>query len=204
MYFPEKPLTRSSPASSIAAVGPRPQQEATLSLPPSRKMSFTQDAYTYAGKPSREQGGYLPHKRYPVPGAQLTNGAAGISTGRVTELSLHTRKRTDWTQKDGRLFRELTEPGHPPPAPHALKKSQLRYCGLHPEEQRMHFQTRWKPVDGKMAFCTGRRGGSATVECDYEFIDRQQTYHTWKRMGNSQPHKESHLQVGCRSLCAAD
>lgn len=160
--------------------------------------SYKDAYYTFAGKPSSRQGEGLARKRQSVYGGDPPIDTAGMRTSRITELSLHTSKRTDWSQKDGRSFRDLTgcpDPGAPVLAPHSHKKSQLRYCGLHPEEQRQHFQTRWKPVDGKMAFCTGRRGGSATVECDYEYIDRQHTYHTWKRMGNSQRHTGSHLQV---------
>ncbi|XP_026193350.1 uncharacterized protein LOC34623296 [Cyclospora cayetanensis] len=151
----------------------------------------------FAGKPSRCQREGLAHKRPGMLGGAQVPGAAGMCTGRISELALHTRKRTDWCQKDGRYVRELTKSsgqGVPPPVLQSQKKSQLRYCGMQPEDQRQHFQTRWKPIDGKMAFCTGRRGGSATVECDYEHIDRENTYHTWKRMGNTHLHTGSHLQ----------
>ncbi|KAL8438279.1 hypothetical protein ACSSS7_000256 [Eimeria intestinalis] len=150
----------------------------------------------FAGKPSNQQAEGLARKRQSVCGFVPSPDAAGVPTGRITELTLHTSKKTDWPRRDGCSIPYITEPvgaAAGPSPPH--KKSQLRYCGVGPEEQRQHFQTRWKPVDGKMEFCTGRRRGSATVECDYDCIDRDTTYHTWKRMNEPQKNSASHLQV---------
>ncbi|KAL8272745.1 hypothetical protein Esti_003295 [Eimeria stiedai] len=149
----------------------------------------------FAGKPSSQKAQGMAQKRQSVGGFVAPPDAAGVPTGRITELTLHTRKRTDWNRRGCGSIRYITEPVEAPVTPpHTNKKTQLRYCGFGPEEQRQHFQTRWKPVDGKMEFCTGRRGGSATVECDYECIDRENTYHTWKRMAEAQKNTASHLQ----------
>ncbi|KAL8444295.1 hypothetical protein Emag_005556 [Eimeria magna] len=157
--------------------------------------SYKGEDLGFAGKPSNQQAEGMARKRQSVCGLVPPLGAAGVPTGRITELALHTRKRTDWNRRDGGSIRYITEPVEAPVGPPPTqKKSQLRYCGFGPEEQRLHFQTRWKPVNGKMEFCTGRRGGSATVECDYECIDRENTYHTWKRMAEAQKTSASHLQ----------
>lgn len=161
------------------------------------------DLYGYAGKPSGGQGEGLTRKGRMVNGSEPAADAAGMRTGRITELSQHTRKRTDWEHKSSTSVKNLV--GYPMPEeqiPASLRHrtSQLRYCGVGPEEQRQHFQTRWQPVDGKMAFCTYRRGGSAAVECDYEYLDKQNTYHTWKRMKEGGRQNDSHLQVR-RSFC---
>lgn len=152
----------------------------------------------YAGKPSGVPGEGPTRKGRMVNGSEPAADAAGMRTGRITELSLHTRKRTDWGHKSSTSLKNLVgypRPNEQIPASFRQRKSQLRYCGVGPEEQRQHFQTRWQRVEGKMAFCTSRRGGSATVECDYEYLDKQNTYHTWKRMKEGGRQHNSHLQV---------
>nr|AET50752.1 hypothetical protein [Eimeria tenella] len=167
--------------------------------------SRSSNACEFAGVPSNRQGRGLPHRRPGTVAAAAAADAAGMRTGRITELNQHTRKRTDWLHRKGResaAFSLCVDEGSSAAAaaaaaaqpPVLQKKSQLRHCGVNVEEQRRHFQTRWKPVEGKMAFCTGRREGSAAVECDYDFIDRDNTYHTWKRMNEGQRHTGSHLQ----------
>ncbi|KAL8437740.1 hypothetical protein Efla_006632 [Eimeria flavescens] len=154
----------------------------------------------YAGKPSYQQAQGLARKRHSVCGSVPAPDSAGMRTDRIAELRYQTRKRTECGQLQCREMRELTGMGsllrhsEAAPPPQAQKKSQVRYCGVQREDQRQHFQTRWRPVDGKMAFCTGRRDGSAAVECDYDYLDRDYTYHTWKRMGDHQRHMGSHLQ----------
>lgn len=75
-----------------------------------------------------------------------------------------------------------------------LKRPLLKY--VTGDDQKAYFQTRWKPAEnGKMAFCVGRKSGSATVELGFDHLDRETTYHTWKRMlGSNAKNNVSHLQ----------
>ncbi|PHJ22678.1 thioredoxin-like associated protein [Cystoisospora suis] len=146
-------------------------------------------------------------------------GMAGVEAGRMSEIQQHTRKRTDPMKSASDSVKTLlvsadSEPngrgsgsyyetgskglsGRPTqiPVPRPSKRSHLRFCGGDPEDQRRHFQTRWQVIDGKMEFCTSRKGGSGSVEFDYEQLDRDATYHTWKRMlGTYQKLNRSSLQ----------
>ncbi|PFH34715.1 hypothetical protein BESB_067480 [Besnoitia besnoiti] len=144
------------------------------------------------------------------------SGMAGVEAGRMTEIQQHTRKRIDpakgssdgvkqllsytgaqYNERYPTCFEgERTEAGMPTyPAVRRSKRSHLRVCGGDLDEQRRHFQTRWQAIDGKMEFCTCRKGGSASVEINYKQLDRDATYHTWKRMlGAYDRTARSHLQ----------
>lgn len=153
----------------------------------------------YAGVPSFRKDVHA--RRIRQAASSEGSDAAGMNMSRITELRTHTRKKVDWVAKCGESLKgALTwkdDAGSTVPETNFSKRSQLRYCGSDPSEQREHFQTRWKPVDGKMAFCTSRRRGSATVECGFDHIDTEKTYHTWKRLDKGHKQMVSHLQVGC-------
>ncbi|CBZ51610.1 conserved hypothetical protein [Neospora caninum Liverpool] len=145
------------------------------------------------------------HRRPKVSSLTSGSGMAGVEAGRMNEIHQHTRKRVDPGKGCSDKVRDLlsctpvqrrysegflpTEKGgcaagQVPsyPAVRPSKRSYLRVCAGDLPDQRRHFQTRWQAIDGKMEFCTCRKGGSASVEFDYELLDREATYHTWKRM----------------------
>ncbi|EPT31008.1 hypothetical protein TGME49_286600 [Toxoplasma gondii ME49] len=154
--------------------------------------------------------------------SQLAFGSApdmaGVAAGRMNEIHQHTRKRINPGKGYSDGVRELlycTSPqgdsvsadflrgstgcpaGQTPlyPAVRSSKRSHLRICAGDLADQRKHFQTRWQAIDGKMEFCTCRKGGSASVELDFKQLDRDATYHTWKRMQGAYDRRgRSHLQ----------